>query len=498
MEKIKNKLIELYNESSKHSGYQILASNLEEIVDKSKLKISSRYERERLNYIISKIDLKGKRILDIGGNTGFFTFESSLRGAESIDFYEGNDIHAQFVELGVKYLGLEDIIHVYNQYYSFDIREKSYDVVFLMNVLHHIGDDYGNSAITLKEAKENIIFQLNGMAEKTKYMVFQMGFNWKGNRDKGLFENGTKEEMVEFIKEGTKECWKIVDVGVAERISDDINYVDLNDYNRQRMDEIGEFLNRPIFILKSIKQERKELDCFSGTYENRNSEFLSIMKKMNIDVMLPYIEPMCNGIALELGCGEGDSTKLIAPLFKQVVVREGSKKFIDKAKENLKEYKNIYFSEGLFETFIAKEQFDVIIANYIFEHIEDVQQIMNICYDSLKEKGILFITVPNAKALSRQLALKMELIDDLYSLTENDLKHGHKRVFDMQMVLNEVEKTSFRVKAKGGLFLKEFADFQLKQMLETGLINEKHFIGMRKLAEDYPDIAGSVWVCLEK
>lgn len=121
---------------------------------------------------------------------------------------------------------------------------------------------------------------------------------------------------------------------------------------------------------------------------------------------------MCNGIALELGCGEGDSTKLIAPLFKQVVVREGSKKFIDKAKENLKEYKNIYFSEWLFETFIAKEQFDVIIANYIFEHIEDVQQIMNICYDSLKEKGILFITVPNAKALSRQLALKMELIDD--------------------------------------------------------------------------------------
>lgn len=198
------------------------------------------------------------------------------------------------------------------------------------------------------------------------------------------------------------------------------------------------------------------------------------------------------------GAGEGDSTKLIAPLFKQVVVREGSKKFIDKAKENLKEYKNIYFSEGLFETFIAKEQFDVIIANYIFEHIEDVQQIMNICYDSLKEKGILFITVPNAKALSRQLALKMELIDDLYSLTENDLKHGHKRVFDMQMLLNEVEKTSFRVKAKGGLFLKEFADFQLKQMLETGLINEKHFIGMRKLAEDYPDIAGSVWVCLEK
>ena len=40
------------------------------------------------------------------------------------------------------------------------------------------------------------------------------------------------------------------------------------------MDEIGEFLNRPIFILKSIKQERKELDCFSGTYEIEIASFL--------------------------------------------------------------------------------------------------------------------------------------------------------------------------------------------------------------------------------
>lgn len=498
MKNVKEKLIQLYNKNSKHSGYQKLASSLEEIIDESKLKMSSRYEKERLDYIISKINLQGKNILDIGGNTGFFTFESSQRGARNIDFYEGNIAHAQFVELGVEYLGLEDRIHVHKEYYSFEENEKKYDIVFLMNVLHHFGDDYGDSSIALDGAKKNIILQLNCMAEKTEYMIFQMGFNWKGNRAKGLFANGTKEELIRYIKEGTKEYWKILDIGVAEMISGAVSYVDLNNYNKQRKDELGEFLNRPIFIMKSIKEQQGELDRFSTTYENRNTEFLNIMKKMNIDVMLPYIEPMRDGSVLELGCGEGDSTKLIAPLFKKVVVREGSKKFINKAKENLKKYKNIEFSEGLFETFTASKGFDVIIANYIFEHVEDVAQIMNICYDSLNEKGILFITVPNAKALSRQLALKMGLIDDLYGLTENDLRHGHKRVFDMQVLMDYVGKTSFKVKAKGGLFLKEFADFQLKKMLEIGLINENHFTGMRKLAEDYPDIAGSIWICLEK
>lgn len=154
MKNVKEKLIQLYNKNSKHSGYQKLASSLEEIIDESKLKMSSRYEKERLDYIISKINLQGKNILDIGGNTGFFTFESSQRGARNIDFYEGNIAHAQFVELGVEYLGLEDRIHVHKEYYSFEENEKKYDIVFLMNVLHHFGDDYGDSSIALDGAKK--------------------------------------------------------------------------------------------------------------------------------------------------------------------------------------------------------------------------------------------------------------------------------------------------------------------------------------------------------
>ena len=40
MKNVKEKLIQLYNKNSKHSGYQKLASSLEEIIDESKLKMS--------------------------------------------------------------------------------------------------------------------------------------------------------------------------------------------------------------------------------------------------------------------------------------------------------------------------------------------------------------------------------------------------------------------------------------------------------------------------
>ena len=246
------------------------------------------------------------------------------------------------------------------------------------------------------------------------------------------------------------------------------------------------------------KDESEKLDELVKTYENRGTEFLGIVKEMNYNVMAPYIEMKKGGTVLELGCGEGDSTRLFAASFHKVVVREGSQEFLNRAQKNLKAFKNIEFSYGLFEDISDIEQYDMIIANYIFEHIQNVQEIFNICYLALKNNGLLFITVPNAKALSRQLAVKMGLLDNIYALTENDLKHGHRRVFDMELLKREAEQTPFVVEKSGGVYVKEFADFQLKVMLEHDIIGREHFMGMQELAKDYPEIAGSIWMCLRK
>ena len=67
----------------------------------------------------------------------------------------------------------------------------------------------------------------------------------------GLFENGTKKELIDYILSGTKNDWEINYIGIAQSFQQKIQYCDLNDINIERNDDLGEFLNRPIFIMKS-------------------------------------------------------------------------------------------------------------------------------------------------------------------------------------------------------------------------------------------------------
>ncbi len=247
----KAQLTAAYSKNSKHSNYQVLPRALEPILGKSSLKVHTRYERERLNYVLGKIDVKGKTVLDIGGNTGFFTFECVDAGAKKVVHYEGNKEHSDFVGLAAKSIGHQDKIKTVNNYFTFDgTYNEPFDVILLFNVLHHIGDDYGDKELGVKSAKEEIVKELNSLVKNCSTIVFQLGFNWQGNTNLPLFENGTKKEMIDYVKTGVKEFWDITAIGIAERSNSQITYNDLNDRNIEREDSLGEFLNRPIFILE--------------------------------------------------------------------------------------------------------------------------------------------------------------------------------------------------------------------------------------------------------
>jgi SAM-dependent methyltransferase len=249
-----NTLVKQYQETSKHSNYQILPSRLARMKEFRDLDIKSRNEKIRLDYFKSVVNFKDKSILDIGGNTGYFSIELLDNGARFVHYYEGNKEHADFVSEASKVLNLEDKLKVTNDYLSFqdELEGDKYDIVLLLNVLHHLGDDYGDKSLSLTKAKENIITQLNSMADKTDLMIFQMGFNWKGDRNICLFENGTKRELIDFISKGIKGFWEIVEIGLAMKDGNEVNYHSLNNQNIERDDSLGEFLNRPVFILKSL------------------------------------------------------------------------------------------------------------------------------------------------------------------------------------------------------------------------------------------------------
>jgi len=252
-EKAIEKMKLLYINTSKHSNYQRIPNNLSLYLKTDELQIHSRYEQERIEYICSKIGVTKKHIMDIGSNTGYFSFEFLDRGASFVTAYEGNKKHTDFMELSAKIIGLENRIDIQNEYYEFTDANigKKYDIILLLNVLHHLGDDYGDEAITMFHAKEIMLQQLNLLAAKTEFVVFQLGFNWKGDRKKCLFENGTKGEMIEYITICTQNHYDIFSIGIAQKKDGTVFYEDLNKNNIKRDDSLGEFLNRPLFILKS-------------------------------------------------------------------------------------------------------------------------------------------------------------------------------------------------------------------------------------------------------
>ncbi len=253
MRNINNKkLFELYQNTSKHSNYQILPSSLKEIISEDSLEIHSRFENERMEFLKKSIQFKNKRVMDIGGNTGFFSFEAIENGASEVVYVEGNTPHANFVEHAAELLNKN--ILVKNNYLDFekDLGIGNFDIVLLFNVIHHLGDDFGDQSISIDKAKEKMLDCINYFVDRTDLLVLQLGFCWKGDTSKLLFENGTKGEMISFVESAVMGDWKVREIGIAEVSADKTEYKSLSEENIKRQDSIGEFRDRPIFILEKI------------------------------------------------------------------------------------------------------------------------------------------------------------------------------------------------------------------------------------------------------
>lgn len=245
-------LLELYQAASKHSHYQVLPAALETLLRSEPVVVKPRHETARLAYVESRLNVSGLRAADIGGNTGFFSFELLDRGAREVDYYEGNQAHYDFVRACARQLGLSERLHTFNRYVTFQPDElPAVDCTVLLNVLHHLGDDFGQPDITMEAARQNILGCLAALSRWSRLLVFQLGFNWKGDRRQPLFPHGTKSELIDFVAKGTALDWAIDSIGIAEPRGNAVVFNELDHANIERDDALGEFLNRPIFVMRS-------------------------------------------------------------------------------------------------------------------------------------------------------------------------------------------------------------------------------------------------------
>lgn len=239
----------LYGQRSKHSGYQEVHPTLAGLLAPGTGPVANERDRLRQRYFDAAVPCAGARVLDIGANTGYFSFAALQRGAASVVCYEGNPVHARFIETAASALGLQRRLEVRCAYYDFDaMPPEQFDLTYCLNVLHHLGDDFGDPALTLAQARGRMLAGVNRLSATTHTLVLQLGFNWKGDVRHPLFEGGQKAAMIEFVRAGIDATWWLDEVVAADARR---GYAPVDAGNVARDDSLGEFMNRPIFLLRA-------------------------------------------------------------------------------------------------------------------------------------------------------------------------------------------------------------------------------------------------------
>jgi 2-polyprenyl-3-methyl-5-hydroxy-6-metoxy-1,4-benzoquinol methylase len=221
------------------------------------------------------------------------------------------------------------------------------------------------------------------------------------------------------------------------------------------------------------KEIHEELIRQESILWERGKFFQAYENVLGYYIVQSVLEHMKPPSLLDVACGNGLLTYMLSPHFSRVVAVDASSAHIAKARE---QYPNIEFVQALAEEFQANEAFTTITMLNILEHVVDPVALLSSVTPNLALDGVLIVNVPNALAVNRRLARLMGTIEDEYELSPFDVNvAGHRRYYDMQKLVDDVEAAGLRIITKGGVFYKMLSSAQLNWFLEHGLWDEGGF-----------------------
>lgn len=190
------------------------------------------------------------------------------------------------------------------------------------------------------------------------------------------------------------------------------------------------------------------------------------------------------GSLLELGLGHGHATEMFSGHFTRHLVLEGSPAVVRHFGETHPDC-GAEVVETWFETFDTDERFDVIVMGFILEHVDDPVLILRRYRDFLAPGGRMFVAVPNAEVLNRRLGHLAGLLEDMTTLSDNDLRLGHKRFYSVATLKADVAEAGCAVDRLEGIYLKPFTTAQILALQ----LDRKVIDALCRVGVDYPELS---------
>jgi 2-polyprenyl-3-methyl-5-hydroxy-6-metoxy-1,4-benzoquinol methylase len=224
---------------------------------------------------------------------------------------------------------------------------------------------------------------------------------------------------------------------------------------------------------EAIAAELARLEEIAQTYSGHDG-----FNKQIIEYGFRAARPFFRGsTCLEMGSSDGIMTQLLADSFPELMVIDGSAKFIDQLRSMFASQSHVRFEHTLFETYTPEERFDTVIATHVFEHVVDPVAIAVKALDYLKPEGCMIVEVPNAFSFNRLMGHAMGLIDDLHQLEPGDHAVGHRRVYDPDWLRHDLTKAGWNVEVMTGSMFKPVANSQMERWFSSEMVEGCYKLG---------------------
>jgi SAM-dependent methyltransferase len=136
---------------------------------------------------------------------------------------------------------------------------------------------------------------------------------------------------------------------------------------------------------------------------------------------------------------------------------EGSRAVIGELEEQWPLDRKPDVVEAYFESFEPTRSYDAIEMGFVLEHVDDPALIVRRYKRFLKPGGFIGMAVPNARSLHRLIGHEAGLLDDVYKLSAEDHRLGHKRYFDLHSFRQLAEQEGLVVRRTRGIMMKDEA-----------------------------------------
>ncbi len=183
-------------------------------------------------------------------------------------------------------------------------------------------------------------------------------------------------------------------------------------------------------------------------YDNDTKQKMSIRNNLRHFILIDKLISLglkSNSRVLEIGCGNGGITKLIASKARwgKITGVDISSESISAAKTNLKEFNNISYLVTDMSDFVSTEKFDVIVLADVLEHIpiETHEKLFYTLSSILDKDGFIFINIPEPKALEWTIVNEPEKL----------------QVIDQPLHSDKLIGTAY----KNGLYLQELKSYSI-------------------------------------